>query len=196
MRSPGGSVPPRRVPCYRGRVFPIDDPPLTIRLMRPEDANDVQRSRTEPRNARYSGWRPATVEEVAAHARAQDPSTIGRSPGVVQLVLEEHGVFVGDMGVQTHGELPVVELGIVLAPTAHGRGVASRSIRRVVEALFRSGVHRVTARADARNERSVRLFERLGWRREGVERQCFWDAAFEEWCDEVCFAVLGSEWPP
>ena len=162
--------------------------------MRPEDAKDVQRSRTEPENARYSGWRPATVEEVAQHARVQNPSTVGQSVSIVQLVLEEGGAFVGDIGLQTHGTLPVVELGIVLAPTAHGRGLATRSLGRVVEALFESGMHRVTARVDVRNHRSLRLFERLGLQREGVERQCFWDPIFREWCDEALFAALASEW--
>ena len=109
-------------------MFPIEEPPLTIRVMRTEDAENVQRSRAEPENARYSGWRPATPEEVAEHARAQDPSTIGRSRSIVQLVLEERGTFVGDIGLQTHGALPVVELGIVLAPTAGGRGVATRCL--------------------------------------------------------------------
>ena len=175
-------------------VFPIHDPPLTIRVMRTEDAEHVQRSRTAPGNARYSSWRPATPQEVAAHARAQDPSTVGRSASIVQLVLEEDGTFVGDIGLQTHGALPVVELGIVLAPTAGGRGVATRSLGRVMEALFESGVHRITARVDVRNHRSLRLFERLGLRREGIERQCFWDEVFHEWCDEVLFAALASEW--
>ena len=61
--------------------------------------------------------------------------------------------------------------------------------------LFDAGLHRITARVDPRNTRSLRLFDRLGMRREGHEVECYWDDAQQEWTDEVCFAVLAREWP-
>jgi len=175
-------------------MLPIDAPPFTIRAMEASDADVVQRSRVHPENERYNGWRPATVEEVARHARSQEPGTIGKEVGIIQLVIEQAGVFVGDFGVQTREPLPTVELGIAIAPEAKRRGIAARTTHLLVDALFSEGVHRVVARVDPRNTPSVRLFERLGFRQEGIELQCYWDEAYREWTDEVCFAVLRTEW--
>jgi RimJ/RimL family protein N-acetyltransferase len=175
-------------------MFPIVATPLTIRVMTDADAVAVQASRVHPENERYNGWRPATVEEVAAHARKQSTATIGKVVGTVQCVIEEDGVFVGDFGVQTREPLPSIELGIAIWPEAKGRGIATRATRLLTDALFAGGVHRIVARVDPRNGPTLRLFERLGFRREGQERDCYWDEKYDEWTDEVLFARLRSEW--
>ena len=175
-------------------VFPILQPPFTIRVMEPGDAADVQRSRTHPENERYNGWRPETVDEVAAHARKQSADTVGREVGVVQLVIEHDGRFVGDFGVQTVGQPSTIELGLAVAPEMKGQGIATRASAILIAELFRQGMHRVVARVDPRNEPSLKLFDRLGFRREGHERQCYWDDVYGEWTDEVLFAALRSEW--
>ena len=169
--------------------------------MRVADATAVQASRTDPQNERYNGWRPATAGEVQAHARQQDPKTIGVAMGVVQLVIEVDEVFVGDLGVQTLGDHDrgepgaTIELGVVLVPHAKKQGIATRAIRLLLPALFAKNVHRIVARVDPRNTASLRLFERLDFRREGTQRSCYWDEKYREWTDEALFAILGSEWP-
>lgn len=175
-------------------MLPIRTPRLIIRAMTVADAARVQAARTHPDNERYQGWRPADVEAVAEHARQQDPDTIGREPGTIQLVIESEGEFVGDFGVSTRDPPCTVELGITLAPAAKGRGIASMATRVLLSALFARGVHRVCARVDPRNEPSLRLFERLGFRREGLEVEAYFDEAYDEWTDEVLFAVLRREW--
>ena len=181
---------------YLGQMLPIEAQGLRIRVMAPEDAAAVQYSRFHPENERYSGWRPPTVDEVADYARQQSAATIARESGVVQLVIEEDGHFVGDFGVRTHEPIPTIELGITLHPEAKGRGIATRATRVLMAALFELGVHRIVARVDPRNAPSLALFERLGFRREGHEVECYWDDAYEEWTDEVTFALLKREWPP
>lgn len=163
--------------------------------MTPEDATRVQASRVHPHNVRFQGWRPATADQVADHARQQSPSSIGRAAGTVQLVIEEDGVFVGDFGVTTRQPLPTVELGITLAPEAHGRGIATRATTMLLDGLFGIGIHRVTASVDARNVPSLRLFQRLGFRREGVTLEAYYDPDYDEWSNEVWFAMLRREWP-
>jgi aminoglycoside 6'-N-acetyltransferase len=175
-------------------MLPIEVPPLTIRVMTPGDAAAVRAARVHPDNERYNGWRPATVLEVVEHALAQDPATIGVEPGTVQLVIEEHGQFVGDFGVQTPDALPVVELGLEIVPEAKRRGIATRATRLLLDALFAAEIHRVVARVDPRNEPSVRLFRRLGFREEGRLRSCYWDEKYQEWTDELVFGLLRTEW--
>ena len=102
--------------------------------------------------------------------------------------------IVGDMGTGAFDPGRQMEIGIVLDPAWQGRGIATRACRMMFDHLFANGLHRVTARIDPRNGASLRLFERLGFRQEGIERSAFWDEDWQEWTDEVCFAVLASEW--
>ena len=81
-----------------------------------------------------------------------------------------------------------------VSAAARGQGLATRALRLLITHLFADGFHRVKARVDPRNTASLRLFDRLGFRREGHERLCYWDAEHGEWTDEVLFAVLSSEW--
>ena len=47
---------------------------------------------------------------------------------------------------------------------------------------------------DTRNGSSVALLERLGMRREGHLRQCYYDERAGEWADEYLYALLRAEW--
>lgn len=175
------------------------DGDVVVRPMTPTDAPIVQRCRNMPEVARYQGWRPASEEEVVALAHEQ----LGRRPGMqrepFQLVIERmdadgNGIVVGDMGSGAFDPGRQMEIGIVLSPQWQGLGYASRACKLLLDHLFESGLNRVTARIDPRNTPSIRLFERLRFRREGLERQCWWDEVWQEWTDEVCYAVLAEEW--
>ncbi len=159
-----------------------------------DDAARVRASRLDAANERYQGWRPPTVAEVVEHARRQDPSTINRRVGTIQLVIERDGEYAGDFGVTTMHPIPTVSLGITVAPGLHGQGIGGRACRMLIDALFADGTYRVVARVDPRNEPSLRLFDRLGFRREGHERASYYDPDYDEWTDEILFAVLASEW--
>jgi RimJ/RimL family protein N-acetyltransferase len=54
------------------------------------------------------------------------------------------------------------------------------------------GLHRITARTDARNAASHAVLRRLGMRQEAVLRENEWFKG--EWTDEIDFAILESEW--
>lgn len=181
--------------------FALTDDNLIVRGMTAADAPTVQRCRNLPEVARYQGWRPGTAEEVVRLSHEQ----AGRAPGMqkepFQLVIEfrdEQGDLhvVGDMGSGAFDPGRQMEIGIVLDPAWQGRGLATRACRMLFTHLFEAGLHRVTARVDPRNESSVRLFDRLQFVREGLERQCWWDEDYNEWTDEICFAMLASEWRP
>jgi len=168
---------------------------LSLRRFRPDDAAAFAAYRSDPDVARYQGWEtPFPLESAIAFVeglRDADP----RAEGWFQyaMALRADGVLIGDVGVRRHDQGRQAELGFTLAAAHQGHGYAAEAVRRLVRYLFEEeGMHLVHAVADARNDRSAGLLERLGFRREGVFVQAGWWKG--EWTDDVYYAVLASEW--
>jgi len=86
------------------------------------------------------------------------------------------------------------EVGFALASRAWGSGFASEAVNRLVEHAFEDrGLERLEADVDPRNERSLRLLERLGFVREGLLRER-WRVAGEVQ-DSVMLGLLRRERP-
>ena len=107
---------------------------------------------------------------------------------------DEAGRLVGDVVLfwrsREHGG---AELGYVFAPDAGGFGYATEACTAVLGLAFdQLALHRVVARLDARNDRSARLAERLGMRREAhlISNELLKG----EWTDELDYAILAEEW--
>ncbi len=85
------------------------------------------------------------------------------------------------------------DLGFAVHPDFQNRGYAGEAASAVVEYGFRQlDLHRLTADADPRNEPSLRLLRRLGFREEGHVREHYWQS--DEWQDGILFGLLASEW--
>ena len=88
----------------------------------------------------------------------------------------------------------MAEIGWGFDPAYQGHGYASEAASELVRACFVDlGVRRITASAFADNERSLRIMERLGMRREthGVRTSLHRSAG---WVDHVVYALLADEW--
>lgn len=65
----------------------------------------------------------------------------------------------------------VWEIGIMMAPAGQGRGLATKALAEIIDLGFdRLGARRIFADIDDENAASIRLFERLGFTREGFLR--------------------------
>jgi len=165
---------------------PVTMPVTTARLeivpVSVDDALAISAYRSDPEVARYQGWAvPYTVEQAAALA------------GSGQLALREGGHLVGDAMVASVAGVPhAVELGITLAPAAQGRGLATEAVIGLVDAAFASGRARAIAHVDVRNESSQRLFDRAGFRREGLLHHSY--QSVDGLIDEVLFAATADRW--
>ena len=85
------------------------------------------------------------------------------------------------------------ELGFALARAYWGQGYMGDALR----ALLRFGfsdmqLHRLTADTDPRNERSIRIMEQLGFRREGYLREHY--LLHGEPQDSILYGLLRSDW--
>jgi RimJ/RimL family protein N-acetyltransferase len=183
-------------------ILPIHGDDIVVDRLLPNDALALARSHSDADNARYQDWRyplsEADAHRLIAEAATTEPFAVGDE---VQLAIRDDpgGDLVGDLFLHRTATEPwVVWIGITLTPGAGGKGRAQRAVTAAVDAAFGAGdtadrIERVAGRLDAGNERSRRLFERLGFRREahhhlGVRRR---DGRL---ADELVFAVTADTW--
>lgn len=176
---------------------------IVIDRLGPEDAAALAGSHSDADNARYQNWTFPLPEAAAGALIAECATVEPLAPGsALQLAVRDEpgGPFVGDVFVERLAAEPwIVEVGITLAPGAGGQGRARRAMVAVIDAAFAAEhpthgrVHRVTARVDVDNERSLRLFDELGLCREARLR---WSNRSRggELRDEIVFAATSERW--
>lgn len=165
---------------------------LVLRPWSFEDAPDVMSYAPDEELARYLPI-PHPYSEADAHRfitsqilldREQHPSWAIRSDG--------HSA--GGINIRFFLDFRVGEIGYSIARSLWGRGLATEASRAIMAAAFSEypQLMRIRAMADARNERSHRVLEKLGMTREGLLRKN--RLARNEFVDEVWYGVLRSEW--
>lgn len=82
---------------------------------------------------------------------------------------------------------------ILIGPAGRDRGLGTEATRLVLRHAFESlGLHRVGLEVYAFNPRGQRVYEKVGFVREGVRRDAL---RFDgEWVDSVLMAILAPEW--
>jgi len=169
---------------------------ITLRRMRPEDAEPLFDYRSLPEVSRYQDWRPAIVDEAHDLARKQVDLSPATPDSWFQFIICHHddGGIVGDCGIKFPAdghESP--EVGIALHPDHRRRGYATAAIHLMVDYLFdQLNAHRVQAMTDPRNLPAIAVMNRLGFRQEGHMRLNHWQHG--QWTDTVVFAILRDEW--
>jgi RimJ/RimL family protein N-acetyltransferase len=100
--------------------------------------------------------------------------------------------MIGDLGLHFVGG-DQAEIGYTLSPQHQGHGYAFEAVTAALEYLFTTlEKHRVIARVDPENRRSVRLLERIGMRREAHHISAY--PTEDGWSDECVYAMLRQEW--
>jgi ribosomal-protein-serine acetyltransferase len=84
-------------------------------------------------------------------------------------------------------------IGYWLSPQQEGKGIMTRACEALIDYGFGElGLNRIVIRAATDNLRSQAVPQRLGFTREGVERQSEW--LNDHFLDMVVYSLLGSEW--
>ncbi len=124
------------------------------------------------------------VADLISRDRESRPSWAvmldGRVVGVVSLSFEQgHRIAVVGYGVHAG---------------VRGQGLSGEAVRVVIDAAFRvyPGLRRIRAHTDARNAKSMRVLEKLGFLREGILRSNQYSKG--ELADEAIYGLLREEW--
>lgn len=178
-------------------ALPIATPRLLLRPLGHHDLDAVYAIYSRPDVHRYLYWQPRTRSDVAEWLAQRTNRTALEAEGDVLslgMVLPESGTFVGNVVLKWRSaEHQQGEVGFVLHPDHHGRGLAGEAARVMLELGFEGlRLHRIVGRCDARNKASARVMEKLGMRREAHLQEN--EFIHGEWTDEYVYAMLGSEW--
>ncbi|WP_320668991.1 GNAT family N-acetyltransferase [Patulibacter defluvii] len=155
---------------------------VTLRPVAPADGERLRAIVREPSVARW--WSPedewAWTDEDGTRAWAI--VVAGELVGLIQAYAEEDPEF-------RHAGLD-----LFVATAAQGRGIGPEAIHLLARHLIdEEGHHRLVIDPAAANERAIRAYERLGFRRVGVLRRYWRDPASGAWADGLLLDLLAEE---
>jgi RimJ/RimL family protein N-acetyltransferase len=169
---------------------------LVLRRFAEADLPALIAYRRDPEVARYQSWSELT--ELSAHAflnelEQSEPGTRGEWYQFA-VALKSTDELIGDCALHVRADdTQQAEIGYTFARQFQGQGYASEAVNTLLRYLFDTlRIHRIIAHVDCRNERSIALLERLGFRREGHFLKSFWMRG--DWIDEYLYAMLRTEW--
>ncbi len=143
---------------------------LLLKPINTGHAEEVYRYRSDSVTNRYQGWIPKDVEDVRSFITNRTSPEINVNGTWFQLVvtLKTTGEIIGDIGLYFPGSgNEQVELGCTIGRGHQGNGYATEALTEVISYLFNSlDKQRLIASIDPANIPSIKLFGRLGFRRE------------------------------
>jgi RimJ/RimL family protein N-acetyltransferase len=162
-------------------------PRLRLRRARPEDAGPLFEVFADPRAMRYWSTPPHSgIEDTRRFVQTMIDAPRETSD---DFVIELGGRVVGKAGCW---RLP--EVGYILHPDLWGRGLAHEAMQAVIGRMFRAWrLPALTANVDPRNQRSLALLARLGFRETRRAKGDY--RVGEEWLDSV-YLELARPAPP
>jgi len=168
---------------------------LLIRDIILDDKLAIFNYRSDAEANKFQSWIPKTLEDVEQFIERNNKE-INQPESWYQVLITEKDTkaVIGDIGIHFFGaENLQTELGITLNKDFQGRGYASEALKGVINFLFSDlKKHRIMASVDPENIDSLKLMERIGFRKEGhFVKSLFWK---NNWTDDVIYALLREEW--
>jgi ribosomal-protein-alanine N-acetyltransferase len=177
-------------------VLPIVTARLEIRDFVPEDRPALHEYASDPRVTQYLWWGPFSETDTLQFLErtGRDGKARPRENFELAVVDRARGRVIGGCEFLSRRSIyQEYEIGYFFRPDAWGRGIATETVRALLEFGFRSiRAHRVYALVDPENTASRQLLARIGFRLEGHLRK---DALIRgEWRDSLVFALIADEW--
>ena len=166
-----GEAPP---PPIRFPVEGLSDGVVLLRLPAEADVPALVEACRDPAVQRYTTVpSPYGPEHAREFMRMSEDGAAGRLELHLVTVDDDSGELLGTIGTRRHAsDVGRWEIGYLLAPTARGRGAATRAVRLLSRFAFESlGAERIEIIAEPENRASLRVAERAGFTREGMLRR-------------------------
>lgn len=162
----------------------IVTPRLTLRSARPDDLVAMHGVLSHPDATRWWSTPPhADLDET----RAWLDSMIANGPDQPDFVVVRDGVVIGKAG---FWRLP--DVGYILHPDYWGLGLAGEAVAAAVDHVFATRkLEELTADVDPENAASIRLLERLGFRKTGFAERT-WNVG-GVWKDSLFYGLSRTD---
>lgn len=173
----------------------IETERLNLRPISLEDKEALFSYRSDKITNQFQGWIPIKLEEASEFI--QKISTTFNSPDSwFQFAIFEKngGQMIGDLGVHFLEEgSKQAEIGCTLSKDFQGKGYAHESLKALMNSLFYDiDLHRIFASIDPQNIGSIKMMEKLGFRKEAHFKESLFLNG--KWVDDVVYAILQNEW--
>jgi RimJ/RimL family protein N-acetyltransferase len=170
---------------------------LQLRFLNRLDVDDVLVYQSDPESVRYIPWEARNREQVIEgliKAEACLGLDTENQSLMLAVVLKETGRVIGQLNSKiVDAANNTANIGYVINQNYRGQGYCAEAVSWLLDDIFNvQNVHRVIADIDVRNESSVRVVERLGFRREATFIEN--DYLKGEWCSMYLYALLSREW--
>jgi RimJ/RimL family protein N-acetyltransferase len=167
---------------------------LILKPVEEKYAETIFKYRSDAITNRYQGWIPKTIEDVYDFLK-KISSEIDVPDTWVQFVIIEKDSMqvIGDLGIHfLDEENKQAELGFTLDKNFQGKGYATEAVKEIINYLFNTlNKHRIIGSVDPRNTNSIKLLERLSFRKEAHFKESLFING--EWADDVIYALLKRE---
>jgi RimJ/RimL family protein N-acetyltransferase len=177
--------------------LPLETPQLLLRTFASTDLEALSQYYALPEMQRYVELKARDRVECTEALRVLSKQITLQRPGDVltlAIVRKYDKALLGHVSLHWYDATAAQgELRFMLNPIFRGHGYAQEAVRKIIDVAFENfSIHRIFTRCDARNNRAVKLMQRIGMRLEAHYRE---HALFKgEWDEELHFAVLDREW--
>lgn len=166
---------------------------LGIRRFLPDDSEDFAEILTDEITSYFEPY-----DVFSEEAALKEAEKLAYDERFFAVILKKTGKLIGKIYFENLKFFGSYEIGYSFNRSFWGNGYASEAVRAMFKYAFeKMKVRRIYAEADVRNERSVKLLERVGMRREGTFVKSAYFQKDENgmpvWSDFACFALLSEE---
>ena len=166
-----------------------------LRPIKKEDNEQIFRYRSDSKVNKYQGWIPKTLKDVNEFI-SKNSDEINKPETWFQLVIIEKftNIIIGDIGIHfIDSDNLQTEIGCTISKDHQRQGYATETLKAIIDYLFNKlNKHRIVTSIDPQNTNSIKLVERLGFRKEGHFKESL--LINGEWVDDVVYAILNREW--
>jgi len=165
---------------------------LIIRRFHVNDREDLYVYLSQEETVKYEPYEIFKEEEFKREALKR-----AGSGSFWAVCLKSSAKLIGNIYLEEKG-FEAWELGYVFNADFLGQGYAIEAVRALIDYAVREKTARIVAMCNPLNERSLKLLERVGMRKEGLLLQNIYfkkdEQGFPIWQDTCEYAILRGEW--
>lgn len=166
---------------------------LVLRQLRYEDGADIHAYFNEEL-ARFYDWWPKTLADGRGFVRFFKTGYQEEQSIRWGITLKPHDKVIGTLGFSDFDHFSRAELGYELAIEYQHKGIMSEALKAIIPFGFNEmEMHRIQASVFLENTASIRLLEKLGFKREGILQQYTYVKHRNVWEDCLVMALLKKD---